>query len=141
MGGYHGIMALNPKQQLFVQEYLVDMNATQAAIRAGYSEATAHSQGPRLLEHAEVRKEIEKGQAERAARIQINAQWVLEKAVEVHTLAKESGNLSAANKSLELIGKHIGVQAFKELIEHSGTLNIAERIANARKRAKGGDDA
>jgi phage terminase small subunit len=47
---------LNPKQLAFCLEWLKDRNATQAAIRAGYSIATAHSTGPRLLEHAGVKK-------------------------------------------------------------------------------------
>jgi len=45
---------LNVKQEKFVQEYLVDLNAKQAAIRAGYSPHTAESQGSRLLGHAKV---------------------------------------------------------------------------------------
>jgi phage terminase small subunit len=44
-----GMSDLTPRQAKFVQEYLVDLNATQAAIRAGYSEKTADVQGPRLL--------------------------------------------------------------------------------------------
>lgn len=46
------------KQEKFCVEYLIDLNATQAAIRAGYSEKTAHSQGPRLLENVEVQNRI-----------------------------------------------------------------------------------
>ena len=46
-------MALNDKQKLFYKEYLIDSNATQAAIRAGYSKKTAYSQGQRLLKHVE----------------------------------------------------------------------------------------
>ena len=49
---------MTPKQEKFCVEYLVDLNATQAAIRAGYSEKTAHSQGPRLLENVEVQNRI-----------------------------------------------------------------------------------
>lgn len=54
-------MALNPKQEQFVAEFLIDGNATQAAIRAGYSKDTAYSQGHRLLKHAEVRAAIDEG--------------------------------------------------------------------------------
>lgn len=50
---------MNKKQQRFAEEYLIDTNATQAAIRAGYSEKTAYSQGQRLLKHVEVKKYIE----------------------------------------------------------------------------------
>lgn len=46
-------MALNDKQKMFYKEYLIDSNATQAAIRAGYSKKTAYSQGQRLLKHVE----------------------------------------------------------------------------------------
>ena len=52
-------MALNEKQQRFCAEYLVDMNATQAAIRSGYSDKTAYSQGQRLLKHVEIKAQIE----------------------------------------------------------------------------------
>jgi len=50
---------LTRKQQRFADEYLVDANATQAAIRAGYSEKTAYSQGQRLLKKVEVKRYIE----------------------------------------------------------------------------------
>lgn len=53
---------LNAKQKAFVREYLKDFNATQAAVRAGYSAKTAHSSGPRLLEHDGVQAAIAKGQ-------------------------------------------------------------------------------
>ncbi|NTX09098.1 terminase small subunit [Myxococcus sp. CA040A] len=55
--------ALTAKQEAFVREYLKDSNATQAAIRAGYSEATAESQGSRLLRNAKVLAAVEAGQA------------------------------------------------------------------------------
>jgi phage terminase small subunit len=51
-------MALTPKQARFVDEYLIDLNATQAAIRAGYSEKTAYSAGERLLRNVEVAEAI-----------------------------------------------------------------------------------
>ena len=49
----------SPKQKRFITEYPKDMNATQAAIRAGYSTKTAYSQGQRLLKKAEIKKAIE----------------------------------------------------------------------------------
>lgn len=52
-------MALKPKQQLFLNEYLVDMNATQAAIRAGYSEHSAYSCGQRMLKNVEIQAAIQ----------------------------------------------------------------------------------
>jgi phage terminase small subunit len=54
-------MGLNPKQILFVKEYLIDKNATRAAKAAGYSAKSAHSDGPRLLGNAEVKEAIQQG--------------------------------------------------------------------------------
>jgi len=53
---------LTPKQQRFVEEYLIDLNATQAAIRAGYSEKTAYSVGHENLKKPEIQKAIEEAQ-------------------------------------------------------------------------------
>ena len=58
-------MALNDKQKRFCDEYLIDLNATQAAIRSGYSKKTAYSQGQRLLKHDEVKAYIESRMAEK----------------------------------------------------------------------------
>ena len=68
---------LNPKQRRFVEEYLIDLNATQAATRAGYSPATANEQGARLLAHASVKEAIRRGQAARSERTQITQDMVL----------------------------------------------------------------
>ena len=59
------VVALNDKQQRFCDEYLIDLNATQAAIRSGYSKKTAYSQGQRLLKHVEVNAYIEARMAEK----------------------------------------------------------------------------
>lgn len=56
---------LNEKQKKFADEYLVDLNATQAAIRAGYSEKTARVQGSRLLLNADIKSYIEEQMAEK----------------------------------------------------------------------------
>lgn len=69
--------ALTPKQAAFVREYLIDLNATQASIRAGYSERTAHSQGPRLLENVGVAAAIKEAMDQRANTVQITAERVL----------------------------------------------------------------
>ncbi len=70
-------MALTPKQQAFVAEYLIDLNATQAAIRAGYSAETANEQGSRLLANVSVKAAVESAMEERASRTQITADRVL----------------------------------------------------------------
>lgn len=62
-------MALNEKQKLFYREYVVDANATQSAIRAGYSKKTAYSQGQRLLKHVEGQKYLEELMAEKESKL------------------------------------------------------------------------
>lgn len=76
-------MALNDKQERFVAEYLIDLNATQAAIRTGYSAKTAYSQGQRLSKDVEISQAIEARMAERAKRTQITADRVLEELARV----------------------------------------------------------
>ena len=69
---------LNDQQRMFAVEYLVDLNATQAAIRAGYSERTAKVQASRLLSHANVAAAISKAQDKRSRKTEITAERVLE---------------------------------------------------------------
>lgn len=69
---------LNPKQKRFCEEYIVDLNRTQAAIRAGYSEATAGQIGHELLKKPEVEMYIAALQSQRSKRIQLSADRVLE---------------------------------------------------------------
>ena len=68
---------LTAKQKKFVEEYLIDLNATQAAIRAGYSPNTAQEQSSRLLSNVMVKNEIDKAIAERSRRTGISQDRVL----------------------------------------------------------------
>lgn len=72
-------MSLTPKQQRFVDEYLVDLNATQAAIRAGYSKKTARAIGAENLTKPDIAQAISEGQAKRAERTKVDADWVLQR--------------------------------------------------------------
>src|SRR5690606_14316421 len=67
----------------FVEEYMVDLNATQAATRAGYSSRTAASQGERLLRNVEVAQAIHAALAKRSERTQIDADYVLCRLAEI----------------------------------------------------------
>lgn len=71
------IMALTPKQRRFVEEYLIDLNATQAAIRAGYSAKTAASQGERLLRNVEIQELLTERMKAREKRTEITQDRVL----------------------------------------------------------------
>lgn len=88
---------LTDKQATFVRQYLVDQNATQAAIRAGYSAKTAASQGERLLRNAEIRAAVAAGQASLAERVGITAERVLRERARIaffdpRKLLDEDGN-------------------------------------------------
>lgn len=124
---------MTPKQARFVQEYLIDLNATQAAIRAGYSKNTAHTTGHENLSKPEIVEALAAAQSERAERVEITADYVVRNLAEIvercmqrapvmvgqgkerAQLVDEDGkhvwefNANGANKSLELLGKHLGI--------------------------------
>lgn len=69
---------LTDKQKKFVEEYLIDLNATQSAIRAGYSPKTANEQGARLLANVSIQEAISKAMAERSRRTGINQDRIVQ---------------------------------------------------------------
>lgn len=122
---------LTLKQSEFIKEYLIDLNATQAAIRAGYSERTAHAIGQENLTKPSIKAMINLELEKRAEKTEISAEWVVNnlKQVAARCLVAEpvlnkkgeptgeyQFNAAGANRALELIGKHIGM--------FSDTLNI-----------------
>ena len=82
---------MNPKQQRFAEEYLIDSNATQAAIRAGYSAKTAYSQGQRLLSHVEIKAAIQDMQAKHRERTAVTVESITEQLRVAYDLAKSNG--------------------------------------------------
>ena len=76
--GVSSVAKLNDRQRQFCREYIIDFNATQAAIRAGYSAKTAKSIGQRLLTNVDIQAEIQRLMAERSARTEITADRVLQ---------------------------------------------------------------
>lgn len=132
---------LTDKQKEFVRQYLVDLNATQAAVRAGYSVKTAYRQGADLLQKTSIREAIEKAQAKRARRVEVTQDYVLSNLVEVvertmqrapvtdrkgEQVTDEEGravwtfDAKGANRALELLGKHLGIFTDKIRAEVSG---------------------
>lgn len=152
---------LNAQQLRFIAEYLIDLNATQAAIRAGYSAKTAKQQGNRLLTNVDVQRAIAEAQYKRAQKTETDAAFVLKRladevSADIADLYDENGSvkpvkewpliwrqglvsgikvaeedsddgakvtireikLSDRVKRLELLGKHISVNAFRDQIGH-----------------------
>ena len=69
---------LTPKQQRFVEEYLIGLNATQAAIRAGYSEKTAQEQSSRLLPNVMVQEAVQKAKNKLSERTELTVDMVVQ---------------------------------------------------------------
>lgn len=124
------MVPLTPKQERFIQEYLVDLNATQAAIRAGYSEKTAKEIGCENLTKPNIVDaiaELRKAQSERTL---VDADYVIsslksvaDRCMQAESVQKDGEelgefqfNAAGANKSLELLGRHLAL--FKDKIEH-----------------------
>lgn len=170
---------LTEKQQRFVDEYLIDLNALQAAIRAGYSEKTAGQIGHENLNKPEIQAAIDAALDRRSRETQIDANWVLtrlaaEAEADLNDLYNDDGSIkpmrewpkiwrqglvagikhqemrdSEGNrtgefivdvkisdriKRLELIGKHVRVNAFQEVVQHKGLEGLADRLARAKQR-------
>lgn len=125
---------LNPKQARFVAEYLVDLNAKQAAIRAGYSSRTAQVQGSRLLSKAKVADAIQVGQKAREERTRITQDRVLQELArlaffDIRRLYNEDGSLKAPHEldddtaaavaQLESLEEYAGSGEDRALIGHT----------------------
>lgn len=174
-------MAMTVKRHRFVAEYLKDLNATQAAIRAGYAKKGAKDQAYQLMQQPEVAEAIEKAMGERSKRLKVDADYVLQRLVEIDQLdlldileddlsikplkqwpkawrqylvgfdlaemyegqGKDRDMVGILKKikwpdkvrNLELLGKHVNVNAFKEQVEVNVT-GLADRMAKAKARVR-----
>jgi len=106
---------LNPRQEVFVQEFLIDHNATRAAISAGYSERTAYSIGSENLKKPEIQSRIRELLAERSKELKTTAETLEADFRQNKALALGLGQISAANRADELRGKLSG--QFEERID------------------------
>jgi len=117
---------LTPKQELFVAEYLKDLNATQAAIRAGYAESGARTEGARLLANADIAAAVKAAIDARTEQVKIDANYVLRELfklanVDLSAAYDEFGNLKPIHEIPEDVRKAIaGIEVFEER-DHEGT--------------------
>jgi phage terminase small subunit len=96
---------LTTKQQRFVEEFLVDLNATQSAVRAGYSKANADKIGPALLGNSRVSVAIAFGLKAKSAETKITKTWVVQRAVAAVDAATDAQAHSAVLRGIELLAK------------------------------------
>lgn len=118
---------LTKKQHLFIKEYLIDLNATQAAIRAGYSKNTAQQIGSENLLKPLIAEHLQIAINERSKKTEITAEYVLNTIVETINRAKEMdangrSDNSSVLKGCELLGKHLKLFTDKQEVEHSGNI-------------------
>ena len=153
-------MKLPPMQDRFVDEWLIDFNGTQAAIRAGYSERSARSIAGRLLTKDNIQREISRRQRDLQKRTEVSQDRVVKElariafadaaVVCVTDFDKLTDDQRAAIqgvrptnfgweiklcdkiKALELLGRHIGM--FADKLEVKGSIDIASVLAAARGR-------
>jgi hypothetical protein len=114
-------MALTPKQARFVEEYCIDWNATQAAIRAGYSEKTAQEIGAENLSKPIIADAIEKHRDRISEKAEVDAAWVLRR-LKIEAKRTGKGSQHAARiRATELIGKIVRAFPADEVkLKHGG---------------------
>lgn len=120
---------LTPKQEQFCREYLIDRNATQAALRAGYAAKTAHYAAQWIQDiHPKIPKlkmRIDELIQERSQRTEITADTVLRELVKIASTEVEITEKSKM-KALELLGKHLGL--FSNGADNSDTLAKLDEV-------------
>lgn len=152
-------ITLTARQERFVDEYLVDLNGTQAAIRAGYSVKAAHVTGSRLLTNDKVAAAISAAKRERSEATKIDAEYVLRKLHQIverclqevrpalHAKTRQpmkdkdgnalfTFNAAGANQALALLGKHTAVAAFEDRVHHDIDKGVVEALQAARNRVR-----
>ena len=145
---------LKKQYELFCQEYVVDYNGTQAAIRAGYKEKSARQQASRLLALEEVLTRISELQKDQLDRLALSQDYVVLQLLETYKCCreptpvmrydsstgemKETGTYQfdskGALRALELIGKHLGM--FSDKVHVSGSLNTGQ-LSNVLAQLRG----
>jgi len=167
---------LTAKQRAFIEEYIIDLNATQAAIRAGYSEKTARAMGHENLTKPNIIEAVYLLNQERLNRCKVDADYVLNRLIEIDKMdvidiVDDDGGIKSISewpeswrrtisgidvsevgeigflkkikwpdkiKNIELLGKHVDIQAFKDKVQHSGEIQNTAPSINLIVKNSGG---
>lgn len=132
------LVELTPKEANFVIEYTKDFEARRAAVASGYAPDT----GYQLRDRPQIAAAVDRVLLGRLENSHIDAEWLLYELVDNHTIARQNGNITASNTALNLIGKHLAVDAFareKLDVNVNTTKEVLDRLLRGRKRAAGDD--
>ena len=124
---------MSPKQQRFAEEYLVDHNATQAAIRAGYSEKTAYSIGHENLKKPEIAAAIAAGEARLRRKTEVSIGSMTEEMRENRDLAVANGQAAAAQQASMGIAKLHGLLIDRAEVKTTGDMTLEEVRARIKE--------
>lgn len=119
----------NAREARFVEEYVACLNATQAAIRAGYSKRTAKQQASRLLTRQHVAAAVQEAQERHAAKVDVKADEVIRE-LKVMAFARDDIRDGDKLKALELLGRHL--KMFTDKVEQAGP-SFAELVLEAQR--------
>ena len=105
------------QEKLFADRYSVDFSQNAAALVSGGTDHNKSAFGTRMMKRPGVQSRITENLRIRCVEIEDKGRWILERAIENMWLAREKGDFAQANKALEIVGRHVQVQAFKDTLD------------------------
>ena len=121
---------LTAKQEEFCQQYLVDFNATAAAIRAGYSDKTANQQGPKLLVNVGIQHRLDELSKAAAERNDLTVDGVLESLKQLRDKAISLNQMGPAVRAEELRGKYLAMFVDRKRVENVSAMSNEQYAAS-----------
>ena len=127
-------MALNDRQEKFCNEYIIDYNKTQAAIRAGYSKKTAYSIGSENLKKPEILARIRELQEEKRRSLALSPAMIVTEIVETYRECRTNLDSKGALKALAMLSEHVSeIKEPTDEIYRIDPLVIADSFASVRR--------
>lgn len=132
---------LTDKKEAFCEEYIVDLNATAAAVRAGYSPKTARSQGQRLLTNVDIQERITELKELRSEKTGLNAEWVVQSAKRVFDRCMQEEAIYDKSGDPVMVLTPDGEMAPAYKFDSNGANNALKIIYNHVEKESGADEA
>jgi len=128
---------LTPKQNKFCLELLKDFNASQAALRAGYSKKNYGHIGWELLQKTTIQQRLQELTAKQAEKAELSVEWIIKELKQMYERCQSSlrtpGAIAGATKQLELLGKHLAMFSDKLIVKHDLS-DLLEEIEDESER-------